>query len=271
MYKRISIVTALIIVITASLLLGNQIMSLAKTSATAGDTMQNAGQLYAAGRFSLAAQSYQQLVDQGYASSTLYYNLGNAYMKQGELGRAIVNYRRAQLLAPRDEDIANNLEIAGTQVNNQADLDAAAGQNLLNRAAQATQHRFSLDELAIAALLSWTVFVLTVIIYTSLRSRGKLREALQYLLIAISIVLVVSVFALGSRLYQDQTQIRAVIITDEVAVTSGPGTQYATEFTLSDGAEVNILESRGSWTRLALSDPELQGWVPDEAVERVGL
>ena len=271
MNKRISIVTALIIVITASLVLGNQILSLAKTSATAGDTMHNAGQLYAAGQFNLAAQGYQQLVDQGYASSALYYNLGNAYMKQGELGRAIVNYRRAQQLAPRDKDIANNLEIARAQVSNQLDIDASAGENWIGRAAQATRSWLSHNELAVAALLSWTLFVLSLIVYTSLRPGGKLREAAQYFLIAISIVLVITAFGLGSRLYHDQTQIGAVVITDEIPVTSGPGNQYSSEFTLSNGTEVNILEIRGSWTRLALSNTELQGWVPAEAIERVNL
>jgi tetratricopeptide (TPR) repeat protein len=256
---------------TASLVLGNQILSLAKTSATAGDTMQNAGQLYAAGQFELAAQGYQQLVDQGYASSALYYNLGNAYMQQGELGRAIVNYWRAQQLTPRDEDIARNLEIARAQVSHQLDIDATGGEYWIDRTAQATQSWLSLNELAVVALLAWTLFALSLIFYTSLRRGGKLREAIQYFLIAISIVLVISAFGLGSRLYYDQTQIKAVVITDEIPVTSGPGNQYSSEFTLSNGSEVNILETRGSWTRLALSNTELQGWVPAQAIERVNL
>lgn len=271
MYKRISIVIALIIIITASLVLGNQILSLAKTSATAGDTMQNASQLYAAGQFNLAAQSYQQLVDQGYASSALYYNLGNAYMKQGELGRAIVNYQRAQQLAPRDEDIANNLELARTQVSNQLEIDTTAGETLISRMAQATRSWLSLNELAIAALFSWILFVLFVIIYTSLRPGGKLREAVQYFLVAISIVLVISVIGLGSRVYQDATQTKAVVITEEIVVTSGPGKQYSTEFTLSNGTEINVLETRGSWSRLALPNSQLQGWVPAETIESVEL
>ena len=52
-------------------------------------------------------------------------------------------------------------------------------------------------------------------------------------------------------------------------VTSGPGEQYVTEFTLHSGAEVRLIERRDYWVRLALPGGQLQGWVPAEAVEAV--
>ena len=71
--------------------------------------------LYEDGRYEQAARSFQQLVDKGYGDPVLYYNLGNAYFKQGDIGRAILNYLRAERLAPRDDDIRTNLDFARSQ------------------------------------------------------------------------------------------------------------------------------------------------------------
>ena len=60
------------------------------------------------------------------------------------------------------------------------------------------------------------------------------------------------------------------MVVDELNVTSGPGTQYVTEFVLHDGAEVSMLEKRGNWVRLTLPGGETQGWVPANTVEAVG-
>ena len=62
--------------------------------------MSVANSLAANGRYAEAAQAYQQLIDQGAADSAVYYNLGNAYMRLGNLGQAIVNYQRAAQLDP---------------------------------------------------------------------------------------------------------------------------------------------------------------------------
>ncbi len=98
-----------------------------------------------------------------------------------------------------------------------------------------------------------------------------MREGLGYALVVTSLLLTVSLVGLVSRMYVNGAQAEAVVLGQEVDVTSGPGTQYVTEFALHNGAEVRLLETRGSWLRLALSDGELQGWVPAAAVEAVAI
>ncbi|MCZ7672749.1 MAG: tetratricopeptide repeat protein [Chloroflexi bacterium] len=62
--------------------------------------MQVANSLYENGRFAEAAQAYEQLVKRSVHDSAVYYNLGNAYFRQDDIGRAIFNYQRAAQLAP---------------------------------------------------------------------------------------------------------------------------------------------------------------------------
>ena len=166
--KRIITLFGLISVLITAIFLTNQWLLLAKSSSTASDTMLTANQLYETGQFDLAAQAYQQLVDQGYTDSALYYNLGNAYFKQGEYGRSILNYRRAEQLAPRDTDIDLNLSLARAQVVDQL-AEAGDSPGPIGTLAAASQSLFTLNELAVIALIIWILFVFLAIAFSSSR------------------------------------------------------------------------------------------------------
>ena len=72
--------------------------------------MAKANERYERGGYAEATQQYEALIDRGYSDAALYFNLGNAYLESGDLGRAILNYLRARRLSPRDTDIRDNLE-----------------------------------------------------------------------------------------------------------------------------------------------------------------
>ncbi len=178
--KRVVLI-ALISLIMIGLFAANQRLLLAKSSPTgigsseaAAETMGTAGQLYEMGQYTQAAQAYQQLVDQGFADSALFYNLGNAHFKQGDYGRAIVNYRRAQELAPRDADIKANLALARAQAVDE--FEAAENGGVLSLAGRSVKSWFSLNEVAMAALGAWILFVLMVIVISTARSGSRLAK-----------------------------------------------------------------------------------------------
>src|SRR5207249_8839840 len=71
--------------------------------------------LYEQGKHSEAAANYEKLIQTGWVSAALYFNLGNALFKSGQIGRAIAAYRQAEQLAPRDPDVRANLQFARNQ------------------------------------------------------------------------------------------------------------------------------------------------------------
>jgi hypothetical protein len=266
--KRIITTFALVSLTIVGLFFVNQARLLAKPSVSGTEAMLTANQLYDSGQYPQAAQAYQQLVDQGYADSALFYNLGNAYFKQGDYGRAILNYRRAERLAPRDPDIEANLALARAQSVDQ--LEEIANENgFFGNLAHLTQGWLALNELAVITLGLWIVFAFLVIAFGSSKRDSGLREALSYALVVSLLALMVGIVGLVSRLHVDNTRPEAIVVAQEVDVTSGPGSQYATEFTLHSGTEIGLVETRGSWARLALPGSGLQGWVPASAVETV--
>jgi tetratricopeptide (TPR) repeat protein len=262
--KRI-ITIALIALSMIGLFAANQASLLARPSPMAEEAMATANQLYEMGHFAQAAQAYQQLADQGIADTALLYNLGNAYFRQENYGRAIVNYRRARDLTPRDSDVKANLELARARTVDE--LGPAGSSHFPSALGQLAKRWLSLNELAMMALGAWILLMLFAILVSTARAGTVWRKGMQAGLFSAAAILAVGALALGSYLYVEHHEAQGVIVASEVNVSSGPGTQYATGFTLHDGAEVELVESRGSWVRLALPGRQMEGWVPDTAVE----
>ncbi len=78
----------------------------------ANSDFQKGNEFYQKGDYQQAVEMYETALATGYESAELYYNLGNSYFKSNQIGKTILNYERAKKLAPRDEDILFNLEIA---------------------------------------------------------------------------------------------------------------------------------------------------------------
>lgn len=224
--------------------------------------MQVANSLYENGRFAEATQSYEQLVAQGNHDSAVYYNLGNAYFRQGDVGQAIFNYQRAAQLAPRDADIQANLALARAQAIDQFPTESSSP---LDNFASVTRQYLTLNEMALLALGLWFLFGFVWLIYRQM-GNGRGKEGLQIILILSGLFMVVATFSLGSRIYVENNRQQAVIITDVVDVSAGPSADTLTEFDLHSGAEIELLEQRGDWVRLTLPGGQVQGWVPAEAV-----
>ena len=234
-------------------------------SAGDAEAMAASNELYDSGRFVEAARVYQQLVDQGHRNGALYYNLGNAYYKQGDVGRAILNYRRAKREAPRDADVRANLELARGETIDLIDRDERTA---LPRFLVAIQSRLTLNELATASLVLWAL-VVSLLLAALYAGPGVLRRVALYSTVIAGVLLVMGAGSLAGRAYEDSSRRYVVVVAEEVNVISGPGPQYVTEFTLHSGAEGQLIERRGSWARVALPGGDLQGWVVESAVEEL--
>jgi len=229
--------------------------------------MLDANRLYEDGQFSEAAQTYKQLISTGFYDAALFYNLGNAWFKQGDLGRAILNYRRAQRLAPRDADIRANLTFVRAQT---IDRIQASSRLPFGEVVELTQTWVTLNEMAWMAL---AMGILTAAVFCAFlfAPPGRVKTFLKRGAIGLAVLLALSAFPLASRLYWEANRPTAIVIAPEVAVTSGPGRQYITEFTLHSGTAVSLIERRAQWMRITLPGRQLQGWIPAAAAETVRL
>ena len=225
--------------------------------------MKLANDLYERGSFVEATQIYQQLADEGYGDSIVFYNLGNAYYKSGDLGRAILNYLRAERLAPRDPDIQDNLQIARDGI---VDPFERSEQSALAGSIRVPQLKLSLDELALIALGLWILLALMLLL---LARRFSFRRLIGYASVVVALLLLAGTVSLGSGLSSESEDRKVVVVAESVDVVGGPGVQYEAKFTLHGGNEASLVETRGAWSRLRLAGGQLQGWVPADTVELV--
>jgi tetratricopeptide (TPR) repeat protein len=239
------------------LLLPTAVLAQSPTDLT---TLAVANQLYENGRYAEAAQTYEQLVAQGFHDPTIYYNLGNAYYKQADIGRAILNYERAARLAPRDTDIRANLQLAREQLVDQM----APDDSTLSRITLFARSWLTLNEMAVAALTLWFLLAACWLLY-----RRRPTTLLKSLAALTAVLLLGGIFSLGTRLYLETSRPAGIIIAPETAVTNTPGSQQPGQFTLHSGTAVTILDHHPQWTRISLSGDQLQGWVPAGAVTAV--
>jgi hypothetical protein len=229
------------------------------------ETMLRANQLYENGRYSEAALTYQQLVDQSYVDSSLFYNLGNAYYRRGDLGKAILYYERASRLAPRDQDIQANLSFVRGQILDQYENLADSP---LTQWTQTASSKLTQNEMSILALVSFWVLAILIIIYSHSHRPG-LRKGLRFALLFVVLVFSLSALTLGGRVYAESTSPPGIVVVESVDVVSNPGEGGITQFTLHSGAKVLLLETRGQWARLSLPGDQIQGWVPTETVDGI--
>lgn len=226
--------------------------------ALSGAQMAQADRLYDASRFSDAVVQYEALVESGAKDGRLYYNLANAYFKSGDLGRAVLNYHRAQRLLPRDGDVAANLELARARTLDS--LEAQYEGAVIGSVRQLVGWT-TLREAAIVALFLWAAIgglIVSAILWQD-------RRRLLFVLAGVAAVLLVLILvSVGVRIWDERDQPPAVIVVAEASVHSGPSADYLTEFLLHAGTEVRIVERRAEWTRIALPG-DLQGWVPTES------
>jgi len=204
--------------------------ALAAPAATPIAQFDQANGLYEQGRFADAAAGYQQLIAAGHTSATIYYNLGNAWFKAGQLGRSVAAYRRALKLSPRDPNILFNLDFARRQVAG----SSAPAPNLWQR----LPGRLTLNEWAVlAAIAFWLCFALLLLREWKPAWRRQLRS---YVIAAASLATLL-IAMLTIAVYQSGAVREAVVVAQEAVVRYGPLEDSRVHFQLRNGAEVQIV------------------------------
>jgi tetratricopeptide (TPR) repeat protein len=224
-----------------------------------------ANNLYETGHYTEAVQIYKQLIDQGYRDSALFYNLGNTYFQQKDYARAILNYRRASLLEPRDRHIQDNLNLAQEMAN--LEIPAIAP-GPLTVVGDLTGRWLNLNETAILAIGLW--FITGTFFFSwRLFSNEKSASALRNGGIGVASLLLLVLLSLGGRLLIEKNNPEGIVVAPVVALRSEPGDQYATGVEIKAGAPVGLLEQRGDWIHLSGPGDSFNGWVPASSIETV--
>ncbi len=221
----------------------------------AKSVFQKAVQAYHDGRYDEAVVLNEQVIANGFYSSALYYNLGNAYFKSRHSGKAIANYLRARRLAPRDSDLRANLQFARTVVENFVPWKDASPFALPGKF-------LSADELKWLSFffLAFTGTFFIAALYAGLRRK---RTVLFTGLLGLF-----SVYLAGACVFQILQRSGEAVCVARVDARFEPSQEATIYFKIPEGTEVKILRYKDLWCKIERCDGKM-GWVPAASIERI--
>ncbi|HIE10936.1 MAG TPA: hypothetical protein EYP62_04925 [Kiritimatiellae bacterium] len=210
---------------------------------------------YEKGDYEHALQMNMRIIQNGFISAALLYNIGNCYFRVGDLPRAILYYRRAWYLAPSDVDITANLTFA---------LRALGLEPLRSNRAFGLLRYLSLPHWAMVLVAAYWIicFLLSAMLWNP-----RLRRIGRKLVLAVALLALLASLGLGSRL---------PLLLDPEAVVAAPNTKVlfapvagsTLHFYLPQGSFVRIRRARDGWLEVE-EGPGRRGWVPEASLRRI--
>ncbi len=231
-------------------------------TATSDQLWDQASTAYINNDFRGAIKAYEQLLAQGLSSAKLYYNLGNAYFKENQLGQAILCYRRALRLAPGNDDIRYNLSVAEARTK---DTIEQIPEFFLSEWMRTVRHTMSCTAWSLLSL-GFLAIALALVLLFLLAQRLSWRKAGFYgALVAGVLFVTATIFAAGERReILDRTQ--AVVLSASAAVKSSPDKSSADLFVLHEGTLVQITDQLDDWYEISIADGK-KGWIDSRKIE----
>jgi hypothetical protein len=207
---------------------------------------------------------YEKIIDQGKVrNAKLYYNLANAYFLNDDLGRAILNYRRAEALDGSDLNVRNNLAFARSQ---RLDKVAVETRKRVLETLFFWHYDFSIRTRFLLACVSFALLCLVVTLMVWL-GRGP---ATSTSAIVLGVLLLCLVASVAIETIGRAHTVNGVITAEQIVARQGDGPNYSPSFKdpLHAGTEFQLVEQRPGWFHIALSDGS-DAWIPDEAADLV--
>ena len=219
---------------------------------------------YGKGNYQQAINDYEQLLKKG-VSAEVYYNLGNAYYRSENITKAIINYERALLLSPGDEDIRFNLQLARSKT---IDKITPESEMFFVTWYRSLVNMTSVDGWAYIALVSLLAALCLALVYL-FASKVWLRKIGFFAGILMVVLFIVSnIFAYHQRRILDN-RTSAIVIAPSVNVKTTPEAAAKDAFLIHEGTKVEITDdSMNDWKCIHLANGK-EGWVSTKVLERI--
>lgn len=214
---------------------------------------------YDSGSYASAVESYNKLLERGFVSPDLYYNLGNAYFKNGNLGASIWAYRRALKIDPGMEQAKINLQyVRGFNI----DKIVTRGEGFITDIWNAVTGLASSNVYLVCFSTAWWLFCLAAA-YVILRPRAVAWP--QYLLIVCLTVAIFTGAASATRIKKDQLTRWGVLAVPSAEIREGPTADFDKLEIGHEGLEFEIIGQREGSFLIKLENG-LKGWLSEKAV-----
>jgi tetratricopeptide (TPR) repeat protein len=215
---------------------------------------------YEKGDYLKAIGEYGKIIVGGYESGPLYYNLANAYFKAGKLGRAVLNYERADFIMPRDGDLKANYKFANALVKEKPVPEKGIWGW---RPVRIYSDNLTVNEIT---WLSSFLFMLILLSLVGSILRPNLGKRFFAAVIAGSLLIAFNILVIWKK--ADNIKTGAIVVVPQAEALFGPFDTATKFFALPEGAPVKVLAEKDDWCKVKRLDGNV-GWVKKSEIERV--
>ena len=223
---------------------------------------KQANDLYNKGDFEEAISKYQDIIESGEHSASLYFNLANAHYKLNHIAPSIYYYEKALILAPNDKEILNNIAFARNMTIDAIDQTPEFG---FAKFSKRVTNWLTFDNWAKLSVLLVVLFVVFYLIYYF--NYGATKKRLAFIAAMTFLILACGSVALAFNNYHlvenDQP---AIVFAKESQVKSEPNLRSPESFKLHEGTKVQILDTVNNWKKIKLADGKI-GWIATDAIK----
>lgn len=219
---------------------------------------------YAKAQYKEALNTYQQILNDGYQSAAVYFNMGNASYKTDDIPSALLYYEKAHKLAPGNEDINVNIRFANLKTTDKID---EAPEFFLANWWKAVILSFSVSALSTFSILFLLLGSGVLIIYFFTNS-VSIKKSSFYTSMLLFFLGVLTIFTAGMQISYFDGHRQAIIFSSSVVVKNGPVEKSGGVFVLHDGTKVNILDNSNGWLKIRLGNGN-EGWIKATDVKEI--
>ncbi|MBZ0198311.1 MAG: tetratricopeptide repeat protein [Ignavibacteriaceae bacterium] len=220
------------------------------------EMLQKGNRLFRDKDYKKAVEVYTEIVNAGYESSALFYNLGNSYYRTGQLGYAILNYEKALRLSPGDADVKHNLTLANSKT---ADKMESFPQFFLFEWWEAVLGAFSLSGWTYTAYFFFIALLSSIGFYFFAQSPSH--QKISLISGILLIVLLLFSAALVIIKYNREVNIKnGIVVENVVTVKQSPDEKSGDAFLIHEGLKVTLEDKIDQWIKIKLSDGKV-GWL----------
>jgi tetratricopeptide (TPR) repeat protein len=215
---------------------------------------------YDAGRFDQAASEFEALLAARPDDAAMHYDLGNALLKAGKLGRASASYQRAFDLDPRDGDGRHNLDFVLKRSGEELAPPGIPGPAFAAFTALSSRELAGLHWLA-----AWAAMILAGL--ALLGDAGRREKLRDWLIASAAAWLMFGLWWAGLRAVLPDG--RGVIVAGRAELRNGPGEKFTVGYTAPEGRRVRVLSESGAWLEVGLLKEGVKGWILASSVEKL--
>ena len=236
--------------------------SAAAFAQTDAQLWNSANDAYSMGQYESAYNDYKSIEQGGTHSYKLYYNMGNACYKMGEVGKAILYYEKALKLDPAGEDAKINLQIARLQTLDKIDV---VPEFILATLIKDVRNALSSNGWAYLAIAFLAVTAVLMLLFRFAPTTGQRKFSFVLACVVFLFAIISVLFAVNLR-RNASSEDSAIVMVPVSNIKSAPNSTGNNLFILHEGTKVEILEEAGQWCRIEISDGR-QGWMHKSDVE----